>query len=237
MSSHSRPEGIRVRVVGLWALASSLGVLGVLGVTACSGVLGIEKAEHDAKLDQAGAGGKGGGTGGADGAPETGGGGNGPKALCERYCDTVMANCAGDNPVYRSRSMCDEVCKVLPPGRPGDTDVDSIECRLHYAELVVTVGEASVNCPAAGPGGDGICGANCEGFCTIALAACPDSPISGVGCAKACSDLPDPGGYTSNIDSGDSVECRLYHASAATVDPATHCRHTAGIGACFPPKL
>ncbi|HEX7668558.1 MAG TPA: hypothetical protein VF395_03195 [Polyangiaceae bacterium] len=206
-------------------------------IVACSGVLGIEKAEHDEKLDQTGAGGKGaGGSDGTSGTSSTGGTATGPKTLCERYCDTVMANCTGDNPVYKSRAVCDEVCKVLPPGRPGDTDVDSIECRLHFAELVATLGEASVNCPAAGPGGDGICGANCEGFCTIALAACPDSPVSGVGCAKACSDLPDPGGYTSNIDSGDSVECRLYHASAATVDPATHCRHTGGVGACFPPK-
>jgi hypothetical protein len=204
--------------------------LGVLGVSACSGVLGIEKAEHDSKLDQVGAGGKAGAAGGASG---TGGTKVEPKTLCERYCDTVMANCTGDFPVYRSRSVCDQVCKVLPAGREGDTSVNSVECRLHFAELAATIGETNVNCPAAGPGGDGLCGANCDGFCTIALAACPDSPISGLGCAKACSDLPDPGGYNSNIETGNSIECRLYHASAATVDPMTHCKHTAGIAACL----
>jgi hypothetical protein len=199
---------------GLVALAPTFG--------ACASVLGIEKAQHDPNLDKAGSGGAGGAEGQAN-------------ALCGRYCDTVMKNCTGDNPVYRSRTVCEAVCKTLPPGDPGDTDVNTVECRLHFADLAGTVGEPTLNCPAAGPGGDAFCGANCDGFCAIALAACPQSPVSGVGCAKLCQGLPDPGGYTSNIETGDSVECRLYHASAATIDPTTHCRHVAGIAACQKP--
>lgn len=196
-------------------------------LAACANVLGIDAARHDVSLDHAG-------TGGGSGA---GGGGNdidAAKTLCERYCDTVMANCTGDNPVYRSRTICDSVCATLPPGQPGDTSGNTVECRLHFAELAATLGEPTLNCPAAGPGGDGLCGENCEGFCTIALNACPNSPVSGIQCDTICAKLPDPGGYTSNMDTGNTIECRLYHASAATFDPDNHCKHVAGVGACLP---
>jgi hypothetical protein len=32
---------------------------------------------------------------------------------------------------------------------------------------------------------------------------------------------------TSAVTSGNSLSCRIYHATAASVDPGTHCPHTA----------
>jgi hypothetical protein len=196
---------------------------------ACASILGIDQAQHDAQLDRAS-----GGTSGSGGGANGSGGKAGPKTLCGEYCDTVMANCTGDTPVYRSRPVCDAVCLALPKGAPGDTSGNTVECRLHFAQLAGTVGETTLNCPAAGPGGDGFCGENCEGFCTIAGVACPSSPVVGAPCPGVCGKLPDPGGYPSNTETGNSVECRLYHVSAATIDPLTHCKHVAGIGACLP---
>jgi hypothetical protein len=53
-------------------------------------------------------------------------------------------------------------------------------------------------------------------------------------CAGVCQRLPDNGGYDSSIQKGNSVQCRLYHASAATLDPTVHCPHVAGVGPCSP---
>jgi hypothetical protein len=188
---------------------------------ACAGILGIEKAEHNEKLDKVG------GSGGSPAADAK------PKALCDRYCDAVLANCSAENSVYTSRDVCMGVCETFPPGQEGDDGVNTAECRLQYAIAAGAVGELPLNCAAAGPGGDGKCGTNCEGFCTIGLKACADSMVITVdSCAGICARLPDPGGFTDQIQSGNSVQCRLYHASAATFDPRTHCIHVAGVGPC-----
>jgi len=210
---------ILIPLIGVWALAST--------VVGCSGVLGIEKAEHDEKLDRRSAGGQSGNSGGAGGATTT------LKPLCERYCDAALANCSAEHSLYTSRDVCLGVCRTFDPGQAGDDGVNTAECRLRFAIAAGTVGELDLNCPAAGPGGDGHCGTNCEGFCTIARGACSDSTVVTVDtCAGLCAKLPDQGGYTDQIQSGNSVQCRLYHASAATFDPRTHCAHVAGIGAC-----
>jgi hypothetical protein len=203
-------------LVALVALTPALG--------ACAGILGIDKAEHDEKLDK----------------PATGTGGSGgtdsdalPKTLCDRYCDAVLANCSAENALYTSRDVCMGVCNTFEPGTEGDDGVNTAQCRLRFAQLAGTVGELSLNCPAAGPGGDGHCGTNCEGFCTIGVAACTASKLITVdSCAGMCARLPDPGGFTDKIQAGNSVQCRLYHASAATFDPTTHCPHVAGFGPC-----
>jgi hypothetical protein len=188
---------------------------------ACSSILGLEEARLDSTS------GTGGGNG--DAAPPT---------LCERYCTSVMTNCAGDDKLYFSTKECLATCAVLPPGDDGDDGVNTVQCRLRYADFAGDVGETKDNCPAAGPGGNGVCGSNCDGFCSMAIAACSSilvdlqSNIDADSCDRICGQLPELGGFAISQDEGNSVQCRIYHASAATLDAKTHCRHVAGIGPC-----
>jgi hypothetical protein len=185
----------------------------------CSSIIGIEDARLDTEVAATG------------GAPAE-------KTLCERYCDLAMTNCTGDFKLYFSTSECLTTCAVFPEGSDGDTKGNTVNCRLRFADLAGKVGEPIENCPAAGPGGNGRCGSNCEGFCTMALSACSDrlpelaSDFEPDGCEDFCNTLPDDRGFNITQDEGNSVQCRLYHSSASTIDPDTHCRHVAGIGPC-----
>jgi hypothetical protein len=215
-----------------WLLVVSF----VPGFAGCAAVLGIEQATHDSKLDNGGAGN--GGTGNAG----TGGGGGGNKPLCETYCDTVGASCTGTNEQYESRAVCLRTCARLEEGQAGDDAGNTIQCRLHYAESAASApGEAAGACSAAGPGGaqldaPNVCGSYCEGLCAIALDTCKGANFRFTSlseCKAACETLPDLGNYNDKIIEGNSVQCRLYHVSAAQIDPIIHCPHVGGdVGPC-----
>lgn len=203
-----------------------------------------------------GAGGNGNGDA-AGGAPNGGAGGSGgssgPDAaadaardagpsLCEQYCTEIQANCTGNLEIYPSMAVCLDTCATLPAGEPGDMTGNSVQCRLENAKLAKTTGEPEFHCPAAGPGGTAsgegdaggtdVCGTNCEGFCTIMLQICPDEYVSLTACRQDCDSLTDLGGFNDSIQSGDSVQCRLYHVGAATQATVPHCSHAAGAAPC-----
>ncbi len=198
------------------------GLFAALLLASCANIVGIQ----DAALDESGSGGAGAqGSGGAGGADD-------PHALlCARYCSEVMKNCSGDVQVYESLPVCLKVCQALPSGKNGERSGNSVNCRLSHAEQAgVLVGEKASECPAAGPGGNGVCGENCEGFCTLMAAICPAN--LSVECGATCPSIEDLGGYTSLQTSGKTLQCRLYHVSAATIDAVFHCPHAAGAGPC-----
>jgi len=180
----------------------------------------------------AGAGGAGGSAmaaAGAAGAP-----GAVPGSLCQRYCDTVASACAGAFEQYASPAACQAVCELLDPGTPGDTDGNSVECRLTRAQLADTTGEPGNYCFSAGPGGGGVCGNDCEGFCTLMSQKCTLMG-SYEQCLPTCLQVPDLSPdttYDTSIQSGDSIQCRLFHVTASTLDPVTHCNHAAGVALC-----
>jgi hypothetical protein len=62
-----------------------------------------------------------------------------------------------------------------------------------------------------------------------------DTFASESACLTACADVNDLGGYTTSTQAGDSIQCRLYHVSAASLDPKTHCPHAAGEQICVAP--
>ena len=74
------------------------------------------------------------------------------------------------------------------------------------------------------------CGANCEGFCTIAQATCK-APNPAIfpdlsACMTACAGFADTPVYNASITSGNSFACRMYHltaAAAVSVDAVFHC--------------
>jgi hypothetical protein len=197
----------------------------------CAGVLGIE----DAQLEKnTASGGSGSGSGGASGTDA----GDSASILCTAYCTAVMTNCADPaQKQYVSTDECLAVCKAFPPGKRGDTNGNTVECRLHYALLAGQVGEQDINCPSAGPTGgpstgallaDAKCGTKCEAFCSIVMNACTgdNAQYATIGdCKSKCVTLPDPTSFNTSVTTGNSIACRTYHVSAATLDPSTHCAH------------
>ena len=41
--------------------------------------------------------------------------------------------------------------------------------------------------------------------------------------------------YNTTVQEGNSVQCRLFHVTAATLDPIAHCVHAAGLAPCATP--
>jgi hypothetical protein len=157
--------------------------------------------------------------------------------LCLDYCDTLATICTGQNQQYATQIACLAVCEQLQPGNPGAMSGNTVQCRLGLAEQAVRTGEPSNYCYAAGPGGAGICGSDCEGFCTMMTAKCTQLGTLSQ-CLTSCSFVPDLSRppmnlrYDSSQQSGNSLQCRLFHVSAASVDPAMHCTHAAGQTPC-----
>ena len=175
--------------------------------------------------------------------PPTNPNSSGVSALCGTYCDTVMGACPDPFYVYASREMCLGVCNKLElagkTGSPSDQSGDTIYCRLYYAQQAAGTGE-KVTCPQAGPGGSGICGSNCEAYCILMQQTCPtefkDPNIFNdnlSNCITLCGGIPTAdAGFNADQISGNTINCRLYHVSAANATPdapTTHCPHAAGI--------
>lgn len=167
----------------------------------------------------------------AAGSAACGGDDAGPDAAvadCEAYCDRMQAHCSGDNTQYTSRSQCVASCAALPQGEPGATSGNSLECRSYHAGAAL--GDPATPCTHGGPGGDGVCGSNCEGFCQLVIATCTGANevyASFNDCLVDCGGLDDSEPFDVSDTGGDTLACRTYHASVATQDPETHCPHTA----------
>jgi hypothetical protein len=147
---------------------------------------------------------------------------------CTEYCDRMAANCTSANLMYASRGDCEATCGKLPPGTVGMMSTNTMGCRHYHAGAAAT--NANLHCRHAGPGGDGACGANCEGFCTLVLASCTGGNQQYGGsmatCMSACAQFSPTPDYVANA-TGDNLACRLYHATAAAANPNLHCGHTA----------
>ncbi|MEY2929701.1 MAG: hypothetical protein RL033_450 [Pseudomonadota bacterium] len=223
------------------------GAPSVLGVT--SGGAGGSVASV---TGGAGAGGLGGGnSGGSAGATTVpaGGGAAGSVSmdmdpvvlraseLCLSYCDTIMAGCTDANAQYASPTACLLVCEKLPVGTPGATSGNSVECRNSKAALALSTGEGANYCFTAGPGGGGVCGQDCDGYCSVMMASCREfSTVSQ--CTADCSIVPNLAQssvvqtYNTSMQSGNTVQCRLFHVTASTLDPVLHCPHASGLTPC-----
>jgi hypothetical protein len=150
---------------------------------------------------------------------------------CATYCSTVMANCTAANLQFDDLADCLSSCVTWPPGDLSDTLGNTLGCRYYHAGVPAT-NNAGIHCPHAGPSGDGVCGTNCNGFCTLVQGVCTGGNqvyADFAACQSACNGFPMPTRYSANITSGDSYGCRLYHATKAATNPGMHCPHTAVI--------
>jgi len=153
-------------------------------------------------------------------------------AECDAYCTAVAANCSGAEAQYGSTATCLAACAAFPQGTLGDMSGNSLECRAYHAGAAAS--DATTHCVHAGPGGAGVCGANCDGYCQIVLDSCTgvDQVYATLGdCTTACAGFTDTEKYDASDMGGDTLACRLYHATAASTDPVTHCGHTQPVSA------
>jgi len=171
-------------------------------------------------------------------APVGGGGGGAPgPATCASYCTTITAACIGANMQWPNNAGCVEACAAFAPGTPGDTSMDTLECRAYHAGVAAGT-EPEVHCIHAGPLGGGVdagngCGTDrCASFCRIAQEVCGAEATYSFenedDCKTKCGDYTDDVDFTTNETSGDTLACRMYHLTAALGDPAVHCGHLAG---------
>ena len=146
---------------------------------------------------------------------------------CNDYCTLVMRNCQGAVAQYPDLSTCMSTCQTMPIGTDGQRDGNNIECRTFWA--AISEGNMA-ECVKAGPGGAGTCGSNCESFCASTLAICADpqlAPYDSVSdCMTACNMYSMTEVFDASDISGNTFACRLYHMTAASTDPDTHCQHT-----------
>lgn len=208
--------------VRCWRRLSMLGVAFALS-SGCSAILGIEEATCNPSLADCR-------NALPDGSlPDSGA----PAPLCEEFCDVVMESCSGSSKMYHDRRTCLSVCELLPAGEEGDENVNSVQCRLRQARVTV---EPPIDCPGAGIGGDGICGDNCEALCKVMIEVCTEFTAYQTfsDCMADCDGILDTGGFDFEKDetSGNTVQCRLWHAAAATQLKERHCPHARGDTPC-----
>jgi hypothetical protein len=153
---------------------------------------------------------------------------------CAAYCTAVMANCMGaiapdgGAPTYQqftTMANCLNSCKAYPVGATGDQSGDTLGCRQNHAVAAKT---DPTQCDAAGPGGAGVCGTDCQGYCQIAQMYCTAansamtySSLSQ--CMSVCGATPNDVAFSINVQAGPHVACLLYHVQEGSSDPPDHC--------------
>ena len=142
---------------------------------------------------------------------------------CKSYCTAITANCTGPDAQYASIQQCQTTCPAFPFGDEADRDGNTLGCRVYHTDAAAA--DPAMHCTHAGPGGAGQCGSNCEGFCAVAALACPGTFPDGEMCASACAGYADSEPFDAGDVAGDTLACRLYHATVATEAPAIHCAH------------
>jgi len=162
------------------------------------------------------------------------------KTDCDGYCAGVMANCTLEYAQYVNKASCLATCATFPLGKIGDTDGNSLGCRLYHGGAPAQAAP-STHCAHAGPtGGDmnvtdtsaGTCGEGCAAFCGVALDICVGANQqypSKQACMTECKTFkPDMTTYTTSDTNNDDFGCRMYHLTVAAIDApsaVTHCPH------------
>jgi hypothetical protein len=158
---------------------------------------------------------------------------------CVDYCGMLMRTCTDDRAQYEALEDCMQTCQNgFTVGKAPDTSGDTLACRRYHTYNAVVAPES--HCAHAGPGGDGHCGTICPAYCKLAKAACTtafgnkyaDDAACEADCATFAAKAMDLD-YTvaEGKQGGNSIQCRLYHATKAFSD-AAECAATLGGGAC-----
>jgi len=177
---------------------------------------------------------------------------------CQTYCAEIQANCTGANAQYPDMAHCTATCASFTVGtsKVTDTSDNTLGCRIYHAGAPSKM-DAATHCVHAGPGGDLITakppafcngGDVCASFCALEIKACGslDAPLPGnprdingnplfqyrnvADCMTSCAAFDKAHAYGTTA-AGNSLACRLYHATnaaiAVTPNGVMHCSHTA----------
>ncbi len=160
-------------------------------------------------------------------AESSSGGDAGAIEACEDYCALINDHCEDEVSQYPGTELCASTCANIPQGAAGDELGNSVACRTFHSVLAAEGPEE--HCPHAGPAGDGICGSDCESFCSLAASTCDElSPFSGSeDCIAQCEAFPNDVEYSAEVPDGDNYACRLRHLTLASLQPEIHCSHIA----------
>lgn len=186
----------------------------------------------DGGAGASGAAGAGGGSGGSSGASGAAGSGSLPprEVSCDYYCAVIARNCKDTDLQYQGEDNCITACLGFPGGTLEDDAGNTLGCRIRAAEDAETA--PTLKCPIAGPSGNGGCGSPCDGYCSIFGSVCSSDAEAFAdesACQAACATFGSSGDpYDVGQTSGATVECRLYHVTAAAQSAGSapiHCPH------------
>jgi len=151
-----------------------------------------------------------------------------PPPTCDEYCQVITANCDGGNAQYADMDGCIAYCADygLAAGDASDTTGNTIGCRTYHAEVAAQ--DPVVHCPHAGPSGGDTCGSWCDVYCDMSANNCPGDYDDHQDCQAYCSTFDDSGSV--GDASGNTVQCRIYHAVIAEQDGPLHCPHAGPSG-------
>lgn len=150
---------------------------------------------------------------------------------CVSYCSEFMDSCATVSNDYASLADCTTFCDRHARWESGtfeDQTGNTIGCRTYHAEFANDPDQdRAFHCEHAGVSGGDICGSWCLNYCQLAVNICGDRIFDNTEeCLTACRDFPDDGQVDDTT--GDTVQCRIYHLTAAARSPRAvddHCAH------------
>lgn len=151
---------------------------------------------------------------------------------CTDYCTKIAANCtagsgdSGSNAQYPDSATCLKTCSMSSmwaSGMTGDTSGDTLGCRIYHAGAAAS--NPVLHCPHAGPTGGNTCGTWCANYCDLMAKNCTgtNAVYDTTTCMTKCMTIPTTGHV--NDQSGDSIQCRIWHLGKAFDDAVKHCPH------------
>ena len=161
---------------------------------------------------------------------------------CENYCHLADSNCTGNNALYGSEADCATACAAFSTdGALGAADGDSVQCRIYHLGIAGGDGAAATHCPHGAPDGGDVCvepeppAPTCEAYCAEVTGACTGEYAqyaSEADCLTWCKDLGKLPAGTADDTAGNTIGCRIYHATVAAQpgNAATHCPHAGPSG-------
>lgn len=160
-------------------------------------------------------------------------------AECKAYCDQLDESCnpMTGNAAFATKDYCPGVCSHMQRTKDKSKTGNTFDCRVEQADHARAVGviDNGNECKAAGAGGDGTCGTNCESYCQLYAEICAAFPAlqRNDTCVTECEALAvdaTKNAAASFNPGGDTLQCRLAHMGAATISESTamtHCPHAA----------
>jgi len=172
-------------------------------------------------------------------------GGNTCGTWCENFCSLSKGNCAADLFPFKDDAECQTKCAAVPmSGANNATAGNNVQCLIYHAGVAGTdANTAKDHCShgkipndKGGPCTDVTPAPTCAAYCDAVTAACIDKNAQykdKAECLVYCENKGKiPAGLASDVG-GDTIGCRMYHASVAAknVENALiHCPHTGKSG-------